>query len=196
MDGAVERIRSHRRDIISSKTPELTCVFYIWLHVIVISLVGRELELELAQTKLALVETECKNQDLTHQFTVTQVSKIFQHWPSVLKQSGFQGKLQWTSVQHLVVQDPQFHQGGGRWEVLTSCVYEVCESSPCPGSKGNTMKTPESMKKSSSEQAIGSNGKWSYELWWQTQLLSQLWLLGRVSPIRMSLHMLCMHSQI
>ena len=27
----------------------------------------RELELELAQTKLALVETECKNQDLTHQ---------------------------------------------------------------------------------------------------------------------------------
>ena len=29
----------------------------------------RELELELAQTKLALVETECKNQDLTHQFT-------------------------------------------------------------------------------------------------------------------------------
>ena len=29
----------------------------------------RELELELAQTKLALVETECKNQDLTHQFS-------------------------------------------------------------------------------------------------------------------------------
>lgn len=28
----------------------------------------RELELELAQTKLALVETECKNQDLAHQF--------------------------------------------------------------------------------------------------------------------------------
>jgi hypothetical protein len=27
----------------------------------------RELELELAQTKLALVETECKNQDLNHQ---------------------------------------------------------------------------------------------------------------------------------
>ena len=35
----------------------------------------RELELELAQTKLALVETECKNQDLTHQFTVAQVSR-------------------------------------------------------------------------------------------------------------------------
>merc|ERR1712098_752673 len=28
----------------------------------------KELELELAQTKLALVEAECKNQDLTHQF--------------------------------------------------------------------------------------------------------------------------------
>jgi hypothetical protein len=27
----------------------------------------RELELELAQTKLALVESECKTQDLTHQ---------------------------------------------------------------------------------------------------------------------------------
>ena len=27
----------------------------------------RELELELAQTKLALVETQCKTQDLTHQ---------------------------------------------------------------------------------------------------------------------------------
>ena len=79
MDGAVERIRCHRRDTISSKTLELTCVFYICLHVIVISLVDRELELELAQTKLALVETECKNQDLTHQFTVTQVSKIFHH---------------------------------------------------------------------------------------------------------------------
>jgi len=32
----------------------------------------QELELELAQTKLALVETECKNQDLTHQFTTQE----------------------------------------------------------------------------------------------------------------------------
>ncbi|XP_040564697.1 rab GTPase-activating protein 1 [Lepeophtheirus salmonis] len=31
----------------------------------------RELELELAKTKLALVETECKNQDLTHQYNAT-----------------------------------------------------------------------------------------------------------------------------
>lgn len=31
----------------------------------------RELELELAQTKLALVETECKNQDLTHHFNTS-----------------------------------------------------------------------------------------------------------------------------
>lgn len=30
---------------------------------------ARELELELAKTKLALVESECKNQDLTHQLT-------------------------------------------------------------------------------------------------------------------------------
>ena len=33
------------------------------------------LELELAQTKLALVEAECKNQDLTHQMT-TLVQEI------------------------------------------------------------------------------------------------------------------------
>ena len=32
----------------------------------------QELELELAQTKLALVETECKNQDLAHQFTAQE----------------------------------------------------------------------------------------------------------------------------
>ena len=35
----------------------------------------KELELELAQTKLALVETECKNQDLTHQF-LSQSSQV------------------------------------------------------------------------------------------------------------------------
>jgi len=32
----------------------------------------KELELELAKTKLALVETECKNQDLTHQLSLIQ----------------------------------------------------------------------------------------------------------------------------
>ena len=33
----------------------------------------RELELELAQTKLALVESECKNQDLLHQLNAATV---------------------------------------------------------------------------------------------------------------------------
>lgn len=33
----------------------------------------RELELELAQTKLALVESECKNQDLLHQLNASQL---------------------------------------------------------------------------------------------------------------------------
>lgn len=33
----------------------------------------RELELELAQTKLALVESECKNQDLIHQLNATVI---------------------------------------------------------------------------------------------------------------------------
>ena len=40
----------------------------------------RMLELELAQTKLALVETECKNQDLTHHFNAAyQVRCIKSH---------------------------------------------------------------------------------------------------------------------
>ena len=34
----------------------------------------KELELELAKAKLALVETECKNQDLTHQFNALQLT--------------------------------------------------------------------------------------------------------------------------
>ena len=33
----------------------------------------RELELELAQTKLALVESECKTQDLTHQLNAALI---------------------------------------------------------------------------------------------------------------------------
>jgi len=33
----------------------------------------RELELELAQTKLALVESECKNQDLLHQLNASVI---------------------------------------------------------------------------------------------------------------------------
>merc|ERR1719430_2021499 len=85
----------------------------------------RELELELAQTKLALVETECKNQDLTHQFTVTQDFKG--------SSSGPQSNT-WLSK-------------------TLSSIKEVA------GSKGNAAKTPESMKKSSSEQTIGSSGK-------------------------------------
>merc|ERR1719357_1847698 len=82
----------------------------------------RELELELAQTKLALVETECKNQDLTHQFTATQGT------------SNGPPSNTWLSK-------------------TLSSIKEVA------GSKGNAAKTPESMKKSSSEQTIGSSGK-------------------------------------
>lgn len=42
----------------------------------------RELELELAQTKLALVESECKNQDLTHQLStaVTELQATKNTW--------------------------------------------------------------------------------------------------------------------
>merc|ERR1719290_244422 len=85
----------------------------------------RELELELAQTKLALVETECKNQDLTHQFTATQDLKGTSNGPQ---------SNTWLSK-------------------TLSSIKEVA------GSKGNASKTPESMKKSSSEQTIGSSGK-------------------------------------
>ena len=42
----------------------------------------RELELELAQTKLALVESECKTQDLTHQLNnaVTEIQASKNTW--------------------------------------------------------------------------------------------------------------------
>ncbi|XP_023338421.1 LOW QUALITY PROTEIN: rab GTPase-activating protein 1-like [Eurytemora carolleeae] len=42
----------------------------------------QELELELAQTKLALVETECKNQDLAHQFSTQASSAQNSTWLS------------------------------------------------------------------------------------------------------------------
>lgn len=42
----------------------------------------RDLELELAQTKLALVEAECKSQDLTHQLNsaVTEIQASKNTW--------------------------------------------------------------------------------------------------------------------
>ncbi|XP_052788930.1 rab GTPase-activating protein 1-like isoform X2 [Mya arenaria] len=49
----------------------------------------RELELELAQTKLALVEAECKSQDLTHQLTsaVTEIQASKNTWFSKFQNS-------------------------------------------------------------------------------------------------------------
>eukprot|EP00090_Calanus_glacialis_P000348 TRINITY_DN10211_c0_g1_i1.p1 TRINITY_DN10211_c0_g1~~TRINITY_DN10211_c0_g1_i1.p1 ORF type:complete len:1017 (-),score=311.81 TRINITY_DN10211_c0_g1_i1:664-3714(-) len=84
----------------------------------------RELELELAQTKLALVETECKNQDLTHQFNSAA--------PQVINTSGPQSNTWFTKT--------------------LSSIKEVA------GAKG-VKQSPESMKKSSSEQTLGSGTK-------------------------------------
>lgn len=49
----------------------------------------RELELELAQTKLAHVEAECKNQDLTHQLnaTVSELNTTKNSWPPWLSKT-------------------------------------------------------------------------------------------------------------
>ena len=64
-----------------------------------------------------------KNQDLTHQFTVAQVSRTPLSPGFDLSQIiRISRKLQWASVQHLVVQDSQFHQGSGWWG-LESCFY-------------------------------------------------------------------------
>lgn len=84
----------------------------------------RELELELAQTKLALVETECKNQDLAHQFNVVQ---------DVRSSSGPQSNT-WLSK-------------------TLSSIKEVT------GSKGGTAKGSPDLKKSTSENTLGSSGK-------------------------------------
>lgn len=40
----------------------------------------RRLELELAQTKLALVESQCRNQDLTHQLAANQQEQQKNTW--------------------------------------------------------------------------------------------------------------------
>ena len=66
----------------------------------------RELELELAQTKLALVESECKTQDLTHQLnaalTEIQTSKNtwFQKTLSSIKEATVkkEGKEKETNI--------------------------------------------------------------------------------------------------
>lgn len=49
----------------------------------------RELELELAQTKLAQVEAECRNQDLTHQLRSTEVelTSAKNNWPPWLSKT-------------------------------------------------------------------------------------------------------------
>merc|ERR1712142_932825 len=86
----------------------------------------RELELELAQTKLALVETECKNQVLTHQFNSAN--------PQAQSGSGPQSNTWFTKT--------------------LSSIKEVTGS----GSKGSKS-SPENLKKSTSEQSIGSGSK-------------------------------------
>ncbi len=83
----------------------------------------RELELELAQTKLALVETECKNQDLAHQFSSSQASQEQTSQGSrqdkiiIKKAQKRKCVMKWrvNSVQeHLAIQDLVLHQGDGQ----------------------------------------------------------------------------------
>ena len=132
-----------------------------WAQCVHISLADRELELELAQTKLALVETECKNQDLTHRFTVAQV------WRTPASPGFDLSQIIRISREPPVglsptLGCPRLSVPSRKWLVRTSIsivVFLIFRLHS--GSKGSTMKTPESMKKSSSEQAIGSNGKWS-----------------------------------
>jgi len=92
----------------------------------------KELELELAQTKLALVETECKNQDLTHHFN----SAVQDMRTSSTATSGPPSNTWFTKT--------------------LSSIKEVTA-----GSKGITSKptTPDQIKKSTSEQTLGGGGK-------------------------------------
>lgn len=92
----------------------------------------KELELELAQTKLALVETECKNQDLTHHFN---------------------SAVQDMKTNSTATSGPP----SNTWFTKTlSSIKEVTA-----GSKGTTSKptTPDQIKKSTSEQTLGGGGK-------------------------------------
>ena len=125
----------------------------------------RELELELAQTKLALVETECKNQDLTHQFTAAN-NQVTLHTRRVGCGQGAAAVSFYIITSHncitsfllfsnlCILQEIRSSgQQSNTWFTKTlSSIKEVA------GAK-TTNKTPESMKKSSSEQMIGSGGK-------------------------------------
>ena len=50
---------------------------------------------------------------------------VTQFWLFPQTKAGFQGEFQWASVQYLVVQDPQFHQGSGRWEFFNGRIILV-----------------------------------------------------------------------
>ena len=64
----------------------------------------RELELELAQTKLALVETECKNQDLVHQFN----SLIQEQQVQNVNNTGNKSNTWYLKALHMYRQSPIF----------------------------------------------------------------------------------------
>ena len=122
----------------------------------------RELELELAQTKLALVETECKNQDLTHQFTAANSQVTLNTRRVGCGHGGLVHHHYFSQLHHFlllfsnlcILQEIRSSgQQSNTWFTKTlSSIKEVA------GAK-TTNKTPENMKKSSSEQMIGSGGK-------------------------------------
>ena len=87
----------------------------------------KELELELAKTKLALVETECKNQDLTHQLSVIQPFDNQSNVPGGAEND----------------RRPSLTRGGNKWLSKTlSSIRETAASATASHSSGTTIPPP------------------------------------------------------
>ncbi|KAG0721039.1 Rab GTPase-activating protein 1 [Chionoecetes opilio] len=84
----------------------------------------RELELELAKTKLALVESECKNQDLTHQLT-TAVREL----QATKNSSWFQKTI--TSISSLKGSSPSPSITAASTPTTTACSRLCCPERQC-----------------------------------------------------------------
>ena len=118
----------------------------------------KELELELAKTKLALVETECKNQDLTHQISLIQPSDNQSTAPSVdndRRSSLTRGGNKWlsktlTSIRETAASAAASHSTGANTNSSTNLVRSATlTSDQTLSSASNT-----TMQKSTSAQVL------------------------------------------
>ena len=124
----------------------------------------KELELELAKTKLALVETECKNQDLTHQLSVLQPNDNQATVPSLdndRRSSLTKGGNKWlsktlTSIRETAASAAASHSSGASSNSSSNLVRSATVTSD----QTLVASAPNShMQKSTSAQVLKQDGK-------------------------------------